>query len=152
MADPRLDANGELPDADHVVRYCSGTRLRPDGTPGPGAFFPDNNGYLSVYWLEFARIEDEAARWADMRSRMTASGITLRVKGKLAKLPVGNTKQSVLTEFARRLEVRHMPVLDDGGPQPDPAHCGIHGIPPDALEIADFFADKLVSRVKPAKV
>lgn len=151
MADPRLDANGELPDADHVVRYCSGGRIRSDGTPGPGAFFPDGDGYLSVYWLEFARIEDDTARWADMRLRMTASRITLRATGKLANLSVGKTKREVQTQFGLRLAVKHMPVLDDGGPPPDEAHCGVHGIPQDALDIAEFFADRLVSELRPAK-
>jgi hypothetical protein len=152
MADHRLNANGELPGSDHVVRYCSGTRIRTDGTPGPGAFFPDDDGYLSVYWLEFARIEDEAARWADMRARMTASGLKLRAQGRLAKLSVGKTKAGVLTQFGRRLEIKHMPVLDDGGPPPDAAHCGIHGVPRESVDVADFFADKLVIEVQPAKL
>jgi hypothetical protein len=152
VADSRLDANDELPSADHVVRYCSGGRIRSNGTPGPGAFYPDDDGYMSVYWLEFARIKDEAARWADIRARMTASRITLRATGKLAKLPVDKTRRDVLAEFGRRLAIKHMPVLDDGGPPPDASHCGIHGIPKDSLEIADFFADHLVSEVRPARL
>lgn len=110
---------------------------------------------MSVYWLEFARIEDETARWADMRTRMTASGITLRASGKLAKLSVGKAKSDVLTHFEHRLEVKHMPVLNDGGPPPDAAHCGIHGMPregtEEGLELAIFVADRLVSEARPAK-
>lgn len=151
MADPRLDPNGELPDEDHVVRYCPFARLRPDGTAAPVAFLPDADGYLSVFWLEFAGIDNETERWDDIRKRMMTSGITLRAQGKLAQLRVGRTKAEVLEQLARKLTIKHMPVLNDGKPEPDPSHSGIHGIPREPLDVADLIAERLVSDLKPAK-
>lgn len=151
MADPRLSTNGELPDTEHVVRYCGFQSLREDGTPGPGAFYPDpQDGYLSVFWLEFAQIEDEVARWSDLRRRMIESRIKLGAKGKLAKLPVGGARTGMHACFDKRIEVRHMPVLNDGLPEPDESHCGIHGLPLEDVDVSDFLAS-LVSDVQPAK-
>lgn len=151
MADPRLDANGELPPDDHVIRYCPFGRLRPDGTPSATAFLPDGDGYLSVFWLEFAGIADDETRWDDMRRRMAASAITLRAQGKLAELAVGVTKLGVAAELSHSLAIRHMPVLNDGKPEPDPSHSGIHGIPREPLDVADLIASRYVSDLRPAK-
>lgn len=151
MADPRLDANGELPADDHVVRYCPLTRLRPDGTPSGSAFLPDGDGYLSVFWLEFARIADDNAELDDLRRRMAASSITLRTQAKLAQLQVGRTKGEVLQQLGRHLQIKHLPILNDGKPEPDPAHSGIYGIPREPLDVADLIAAQLVVALKPAK-
>jgi hypothetical protein len=151
MADPRLNAQGELPDADNVVRYCKKTYLREDGTPAPGAFFPDpRDGYVSVFWLEFAGIEDSVARWADIRKRIEKSGVLLRVQGKLAKVSVGTARTGMLAKFNTKVQVKHMPVLDDGGEPPDESHCGIHGLPREDVDVGDFLAT-LVSELQPAK-
>ena len=151
MADPRLDSNGELPSGDHVVRYCPFTKLRTDGTPSPGAFLPSADGYASVFWLEFARIEDELARWSDMRLRMIASRIDLKAKARLAKVQVGRARLEVLAQLSRKIKIKHMPVLNDGLPEPDESHCGIHGIPHEPLDVAELFADQLVAELRSAK-
>jgi len=104
-----------------------------------------------VFWFEFANIADEEKRWRDMRVRMERSRIKLRAQGKLAKLPVGRTKAEVQRQFQRSLAIRHMPALNDGKDEPDESHCGIHGLPRDELDVADYVADHLVDELRPAK-
>jgi hypothetical protein len=82
---------------------------------------------------------------------MRASNIDLKPKAKLAKLSVGRTRYEVLRHLGRKLEIKHMPVLNDGRPEPDPSHSGIHGIPREPLDVAELIADRLVADLKPAK-
>jgi hypothetical protein len=154
VPDDRLDRNGELPPADHVVRYCGDKKLRPsDGRPTAAAFFPDGDGYTSVFWLEYGRVEDADEKWADLRRRMTESRITLRSKGKLASLCVGPLKGEVMAKYRRALRVAHLPNPDDGGPPVDPAHAGIYGLLPGEqdLDLADFIAE-MVDELRSAKL
>jgi len=140
----------EIPSTHHVVRYCSSTRLREDGTPAATAFLPDTSeDYLSVFWLEFSGLEDREARVADIRSRMTKSGIGLKAKGKLAQLLVGKTKKEVAATFGRDLSILSKPFVDEAFV--DDAHAGIFGISSQDLSIATFIASDLVEALHPAR-
>lgn len=144
-----MTTESDLPDPDHVVRYCSFMRLREDGTPSGAAFIPNpGEDYVSVFWLEYVTSGD---RLDEIRKRMTASGITLRSKGKLATIGVGRTRSEIRREFERELSFVHKPSLDDGS-FVDDAHAGIYGLLHDDLAIGDYISSYLVEMLSSAKV
>lgn len=140
-----------LPDNDHVSRYCPRLRQTENGQIRGTAFLPKRDeSYLSVFWLEYAKLPDRSSQVADIRRRMSES-ITLGGQAKLAVLAVGPLKTSVRTEYRRKLEVRHEPHLDDGK-YVDPSHSGIHGVTNEDLEIATYIAEELIESTYPAKI
>jgi hypothetical protein len=149
--DFRVSDGDDIPGEDHVIRYCSFTRLREDGTPAATAFLPDlGDDYLSVFWLEDAGMVGGEAQTNDIRSRMTNSGIKLRSKAKLADLLVGRTKNEVAKAFERDLLIVHKPSI--GESFVDDAHAGIFGFAAEDLAIATFIAENLIEALHPAKI
>lgn len=121
-----------LPDTDNVTRYCPLSRLTENGRASPTAFLPKRDEpYLSVFWLEYAKLPDRSSQIGDIRRRMLESGLTLGSQAKLAVLTIGPLKTSVRTEYRRELEVKHEPAKDV-----DQSHSGIYGMTHGDLEIA----------------
>lgn len=123
-----VTAGDSLPDTDHVVRYCSPSRVSSDGRrPTYNAFLPDSDGYLSVHWLEYFGASTTEKALAEVRE---AARYTRRPNGRYARLCIGEAKKVVKAACQRDLDVRHMPT-------DDPSHAGIVGyVDEDELDIA----------------
>ena len=124
-----------LPDSDHVVRYCPGSKLAEDGTPLATAFYlRRNEKYLSVEWLEYLQLhvkEDPVRKVASIFKEKLNVGSTAR----MAILNVGNMCHHVKTQTALTIRVLHEPGKND------PAHAGIHDTAQDEMIIAELITE-----------
>lgn len=135
----------ELPDSEHVARYCSRSRCDDEGRPLGTAFMPKpEEPYLSVNWLEKTGANCRSEQLDLIRHFAAAGGLTLRASGKFAVLALSTTLAWVQEQASRRLSVCHEPIG-----QTDPTHCGIYGYSPEDQMVADLLALK-VSEVHPA--
>ena len=123
-----MKAGDSLPDTDHVVRYCSPSRVSSDGLrPTYNAFLPGSDGHLSVHWLEYFDAPTTEKALAEVRK---AARYTRRPNGRYAHLGIGEAKQVVKEVCQRELDVRYQPT-------DDLSHAGIFGyVNEDELEIA----------------
>lgn len=132
-----------VPDSDHISRYCSGSKLKEDGTPSGVAFrLRMTKGqleeYLSVNWLEFLDKNDREEEIREIR-KVLATKFQVGSTAKIAVLDVGETREYVFrnSEDARNLLVKHVP--EDEGPL-DPSHSGIYNLKQEDVLIADMIA------------
>ncbi len=133
-----------IPLEDHIVRYCRGGAVAPDGSIDGSAFrLRPGDDYLSVNWLECLRLSDRDSELREIR-RVLASKLTLGSKAKLATLNVGTLCTHVRAMGDTSLSVTHEPVAYD------PSHSGIHGLVPDDDEVADLIA-QLIEDSFPAR-
>lgn len=110
----------DLPNADHVARYCSPRHVL-DGLPLTSAFIPRaRDAQLSVNWLEFFRARDLTSAVDEMR---TVFGRTFELKanGRFAVLNVRNAKRAASGRSGLSIRIQHFPTDDN------PAHSGIVG-------------------------
>jgi hypothetical protein len=125
-----------VPDEHHIVRLCGASHLRSDGVVSYTAFRPrPGEAYLSVNWLEFLDLADEAAALMEVR-RMLATKRKIGSTACLARLNVGDAKAMVRGASGGRLtiSIKHEP-------EPiDPSHSGIYGVPEDSTDIQDALA------------
>ena len=120
-----------LPDADHVSRYCKPSAVASDGLPKVAAFLPrDDEGHLSVNWLEYLDCPDLGTAVESVRSTFQAKGYGLRPTGRFAVLEVGAVKTAAAEGLGRRLRIHHLPLEDDR------SHAGILGYTIEDLAVA----------------
>ncbi len=139
----------QVPDPDHVARYCGGASIHEDGRVDGGVFrLRKLEPYLSVNWLEYLEPSDrskqlDAVRTAFQQKPRFKVGSTAR----FAVHNVGALRTYVRDESPdrRELSVLHEPDLDDA------SHCGVYGLTMDDDLIADLIAD-IVQATYPAKV
>ena len=144
-----------VPNTAHITRYCSGGRVKRDGSISGEAFRLRQKAgyteeYLSVNWLEHlgkhSREEEIAEIQAVLAAKLTGG---IRPSARIALLNVGETLDRVRdnSEDSRNLQVLHEP---ESGPPPDPSHSGIHGLRLEDALIGDLIA-MTVKEVHPAK-
>ena len=138
----------DLPDEDHVVRYVKPTSVRPDGVVDGSEFClrehrPDDTG-LSVNWLECFRGLTREKQLAEVRR---LSRLNMRKRGRFAELNVGETKQHVRNEL-KGLRFIHTPLDAEGGPEADPSHSEITGLPPGDSDHAALIGDMIAQCVQ----
>jgi hypothetical protein len=115
----------------HVVRHVAKNRLKrhDDGTVYgcfPEAFLMrDNEGELSVSWLEYFQAE-RRVQLEMTAAAMKACGLTIRSKDGLAVANVGAIKE-VCGQFDVKVRVLHEPAEDN----PNPAYASIRHLPRD---------------------
>ena len=111
----------DLPDADHVARYCS-PRMVADGLPLLEAFVPEPLDLpLSVVWVEHFGDVASAATFDELR-REVGANLRLRPNGRFAVINVGSAKLAAAPDDGRALRIRHAP-LDRF-----PSHAEISGL------------------------
>lgn len=120
-----------IPDSDHVSRYCNPSRVQ-GGQPLAAAFdVRTGEDYLSVNWLEFFRLPNQAQALSEVRAAFRRKPFDIKATGRFAVLNVGEARQAVKDAATIDLEVREWP--DEPS---DPSHSGIWGYTAD---------DKMVS-------
>ena len=125
----------QLPDADHVSRYCR-PRMLENGRPKPGAFhLRPGEEHLSVHWLEFFGAPSQTLAVEQAGVTMRTAGFSLAGSGRFAVLEVGRTKRLVRENLKVDLSVEHIPFSDD------PAHAGIRGYSHADRAVAAYLAD-----------
>jgi len=104
----------KIPDRDHVLRYCSPIHVETKMIMHGAFDFRSGEQFLSVNWMEYFDKNDSAeSQVAEIRKAISKK-LTLRGKGRFARINVGEVKRRI--ENAR---VRHIP-------EPaDPSHAGI---------------------------
>jgi hypothetical protein len=127
----------EIPDSEHLARYCGGAQIDEDGNPNGVAFRPrPGEDYLSVNWLEYISPCCRQAQLTGLRevlSRKLRIGATARI----AVANCGNLRQHVesVSVDSRRLYFLHHPEPDD------PSHAGVHNIVSEDHLVADLMAE-----------
>jgi len=106
--------NINIPDSDHVLRYCSPVHMKGERVK-PGAFdFRSGEKFLSVNWMEyFGKGATRDAQVAEIRTAMSKK-LTLKANGRFAKINVGN-----ITKRIKNAQVMHIPEFTN------PSHAGI---------------------------
>ncbi|NQU80053.1 MAG: hypothetical protein HQ543_00870 [Bacteroidetes bacterium] len=133
----------QIPDQDHIARYCSYKRLSDDGQPQSAAFMlkPERPGRLaeeslSVNWLKNLECPDRISEIAEIQ-RIYRETFDVGVQAKIAVLNVGEVREKVQTESPDRriLEVLHDPK------QNDPSHSEIYNLRQNDQVIAELIAE-----------
>lgn len=136
----------QIPDTNHVVRYCPPRTLNEVGGPTGSAFrIKTNEPFLSVGWLEHTNATDTAGRVSATRLAL-ATTLKFARSAKLAVLNVGETRDYVTKKSsdARCLRVAHEPEENN------PHHAGIHNLEASDYIIADLIAE-VVRECYPAR-
>ena len=121
----------ELPDDDHVSRYCRPTAVGRDGLPLAAAFeLRPGEDHLSVNWLERLGEPDLDGAIERVRTVFHARGYRVKPTGRFAVLGVGAVKATVSETVNRTARIEHLP-LDD-----DESHSGVFGYTADDLAVA----------------
>ncbi|MCE2540565.1 MAG: hypothetical protein J4G16_09285 [Acidobacteria bacterium] len=121
----------ELPDADHVSRYCKPTAVGQDGLPMTAAFeLRPGEDHLSVNWLEYFGAQVPEAAIERVRNAFQAKGYRLGRNGRFAALTVGAVKTAVSETVDGPVRIEHLPV------DADDSHSGIFGYTTDDLAVA----------------
>lgn len=99
----------DIPDADHVARYCS-PRMVVDGLPLLDAFVPEPlDAPLSVVWVEhFGDIGGDAT-FDDLR-REVGANLRLRRNGRFAVINTGRARAAARLRPGQFLHIRHAPL------------------------------------------
>ena len=124
----------EIPDQDHIARYCKSTQA-PGGVIQASAFvLREHEGSLSVNWLEFLNCPNRESEIAQLRNVYSAKLNRVAANAKIAVLKVGEIRQKVLMEShdRRNLKVLHNPEVND------PSHSEIYNLKPDYELIAEL--------------
>ena len=128
----------QVPDSDHITRYCGGSSVESDGTINRMAFrLRKDEEYLSVNWLEFLEKTSREEEITEVRNVLRKK-LTLGSRSRITVANVGSLINHIRAE--RILKVQHEPELPD-----DPSHSGIfgYGIDDDLIElmIAEVFQE-----------
>ena len=124
----------EIPDQDHIARYCRPTQA-PGGVIQASAFFlREDEESLSVNWLEFFSCPNRESEIAKLRNIYFAKLKRIAAGARIAVLKVGVIRQKVLMESQdrRNLKVLHNPEVND------PSHSEIYNLKPDYELIAEL--------------
>ena len=121
----------ELPDTDHVSRYCKPTTVGRDGLPMAAAFeLRAGEDHLSVNWLEYFGAHVPEGAVERVRNAFEAKGYRLGRNGRFAALNVGDAKTAVSETVGGPARIQHLPVDDDE------SHSGVFGYAADDLAVA----------------
>ena len=111
----------ELPDSDHVARYCS-PRLVVDRLPILEAFVPQPvEAPLSVVWVEYFGDPQDTATFDKLRGSVGAH-LVLRQNGRFAVINVGRAKGAMQSHPGQSFRIQHAPLEDF------PSHAAITGL------------------------
>lgn len=135
---------GDLPDADHVMRYARFIDLLDDGTLNCSAFqLRKAESGLSVNWLECFGDKTKSQQLDEVRRLIR---LTMKRSGRLAELNVGQTRKKV-DRLLDELRFIHMPLDADENFEADPSHSEIVGLPPKDSPEADMIGDLIATCV-----
>ena len=122
----------EIPDANHVSRYCRYKTLTEEGLPGPQSFSPRQiDSYLSVNWIEYLRC-DTREESVDQIRRVYRDKFKVKSSERISIVNVGEMKRKVYngTIDHRNLRVRHEPEnyvsKSSGKLSVDESHSGVY--------------------------
>ncbi len=123
----------------NVARYCKPSSLDEDGCPTSSAFQrrPNRNeGYLSVYLLEFFKNDNEKENVAEVRKEMKQH-FNLKKNGLYAILNIEQSEEHIMKEVEKLICYKEMNL----------PHCGIfHDY--DDLVISELLAECVKSKYK----
>lgn len=137
---PKKRHREDVPDTDHVARYCNPQRVIRDPYihaitgvfPQAFALRPEKNEqYLSTHWMEFFAV-DVDAQFQSVVAVLRDKLEIVRPKAAVARLNAGCVVQA---GGLRGLSIR----IRDRSNRNDPAYSGIYGMPRDNSDI-EFLA------------
>ncbi len=109
----RLQDGDNIPNSDHVVRYCSPRNVQ-DGKILSSAFTKKKGeDYLSVNWLEY--FNGNMDSFQRLQSVRDCIRLNIRPNGRFVKISVGDAKKSI-----KHVQVKYKPANSD------PTHAGIY--------------------------
>ncbi len=117
----RLQDGDDIPNSDHVVRYCSPRNVQNEQVLSSAFKGKKGEGYLSVNWLEYFNGDmDSSQRLQGVRDCIQ---LDIRPNGRFAKISVGDAKKSI-----KYIQVKYKPANSD------PTHAGIYSSSEENLE------------------
>lgn len=100
----RLKTKKDIPDSDHILRYCRPSNIV-DGNISPGAFgIRPNEQSLSVNWMEFFGKETPTARQIENIQKAMSANLALKRNGRFAKINAGSAREKI-----NGLAIKHLP-------------------------------------------
>jgi hypothetical protein len=133
-----------LPESDHIARYCKPTTQALDGQIQATAFMlKSDDKSLSVHWLEYLNGSSREHEITEIRNIYSSIFNRVAAKAKIAILNVGEVREKVLTksEDRRNLEILYDPIEDEPS---DPSHSGIYNLKPDDELIAELILETVL--------
>lgn len=130
----------QLPESNHITRFCKGTQVNEDGTVSPAAFeLRPNEEYLSINWLENLKLSDRSSEINELRSVLQKK-LTFGKNAKLTVLNVGEVFKNVFQKSGDRRKLRflHEPEPDD------PSHSGIYDTKVDEILISQLIVECII--------
>ncbi len=140
--------SSEIPDNNHVSRYCKPSSILESGRVSGQAFrLKEDENSLSVNWLEYFDSPDKKYQIDKIREAFINKDFGLRKNGKFAVLNVGKSKDHVLQNSPDQntLIFKHEPEPND------PSHSGIFGLEFEDSLIPVLLAEK-VEGIFPGKI
>src|ERR1700730_6435235 len=145
---PRLISGDKLPDTDHVLRYVRRKFVDNDQIDG-NAFLSRSEEEKkkdgpSVNWMEFFA-GDTASQIAKIRK---VKRMKYEKRGRVAKLPVGRTKQYLQEAASLAIDCIYDPTPADKDGADEPSHAYMKGVPvldtPEGEGVRDFLVHCIV--------
>ena len=119
-----------LPDEHHVLRYCPPSKIDDDGLPAVEAFLPrESDNFLSTNWMEYFN-EGEVGDVIAQVLVVLRKKLTIKGKGKLARLNVGEAKSAARAAGYGNVNIEERPEKGDL------SHAGIVGYAHAQLDVA----------------
>ena len=113
--------NELIPEDDHVLRYCTPSKIE-NGFPLPIAFkLKNGEPYLSVNWVEYYKCENILTNVQKIREEFINKNYSLSKNGKFVLFHVSRTKQSIKETTDQSLCFKKIPCPDSH------SHSGIYG-------------------------
>ncbi|MDA2933375.1 hypothetical protein MYX82_03425 [Acidobacteria bacterium AH-259-D05] len=134
----------QLPESDHVSRYCGGSHVQDDEVDGSAFMLREKEEYLSVNWLECLHNSDRNRQIHDLRRVLEGKGFSLGKTAIIAVLNVDEVIDHVQQTVNRTIDVLHEPEPED------PSHSGVFGYTVEDHLIADLIAET-VNEKHPAR-
>ena len=132
----------EIPDSDHVSRYCKPSSISLSTGRPTGASFRlrENEAFLSINWLEELNQTSRESEINELRQVFKNKPFQVATTGVFAVINVGRTKSSVVegAPDSTVLKFIHEPEDDD------PSHSGIFGFTHEENLIAELIADSVI--------
>jgi hypothetical protein len=136
----------ELPEADHVGRYCKPTTIENNKAQATAFMLRDQDEGLSVNWLEYLA-KDRESQLVSLRISYLNTLDRVATNARIAVLNVGHTIQRVAAESGdnRKITIKH--TYRDK----NPSHAEVFDMRPDDELIAEIIAQCVIEDLQPAK-
>ncbi len=128
----------EIPDSNHIARFCRPKQVVGEQIQGSAFLVRRNEESLSVNWLEFLGCSNREQELMELR-KVYAAKFSVGASAKIAVLNVGIVGHKVLSESPDKRKLNFLHNQEDN----DPSHSGIYNLKHDDMLIAELICEAI---------